>query len=711
MSNLLQGPSKLNQAHYDVLRVLYALTEVDFPQKDSKKHSVIIGKNSLGQILIVCPDGITYNISCALRNANLEYFKTPKDIIDKLTSLDKSKFNDFLVDDEEYIYGVELEALQKYTGSSYKSFNKLLRGDPFAEHVDLDQLKLDFIQSLLTISVSNKNYGRKSIANVELDYNDIPFIFSNNNIYRLLSIIPPGMFSQMFYGDVVQHVQGLTSFTELEGGSPAIQHQKILKIVANRGRVKSIRNLSSLPIEEEVLMTHGHWIYDTPKIVEHTPMGANKSPQSIISIYARQVHGLVTENQDHYFSELALSVAYENHLRHPYKEIPEYKRDSIYRPNHALAHHVRVVSYTEPVISYFGKYAIDQKFRDFCNDLSNYEIELIKVFLAFSRTGRESETGPLENLAKFRAELNASANNLALFLEQQLQIPMEEICLWTDILKDMGNPDFDKNIDENDSNKNKKIFLHQIVNFAHKLDLQRCFSKTQYFEAIKKYTPGHSICVLTEESINELKKLNKLAKLSLLKTGETLYFVVDDVDYVDYVDVTASSEVFKHSNTDVCYCLDICVFVKNIVFNSKEEPKIPLAILDNVDQNTVSQPILRKFRETLDITEGGMTLFEFSNVVSVNNNRISKSFQNGGINFVDNDINLNNFENNVISNDIKSNNLDNSIIYSLVEIIKSNNLDKSIIYSLIKSNNLENQIIDNDIKSIELKKKIINKIQ
>lgn len=122
-SELIQGPSLKNRALLDVEYVLFSIVYED----------ISVRTNALGHWLVTCPDGKVYNVTCALRNANLEYFKLSADdralwvALKSQDLIESTKISRQLAYSAEAILQAEEQAISSYTSDS-EEFNALLRG-------------------------------------------------------------------------------------------------------------------------------------------------------------------------------------------------------------------------------------------------------------------------------------------------------------------------------------------------------------------------------------------------------------------------------------------------------------------------------------------------------------------------------------------------------------------------------------------------------
>lgn len=553
----LQGPVEINKAHRDVEYILHCIAGV--PYRSSREEykathphliSATTETNSLGQIIVRCPNGKTYNLSCALRNANLDYFMLiPEAHENLLIALQKllnpNEYNTTLrvgskltqKGDYYPIYRIEEEAIIDYSGEeNFLDTNALLRGLRLEKTLSDEARKKMIATTLLAISGVNKNVSPVSEER------------KSTQLTRYINTqLPAGLASEMMKPFGLQRLSGFNSFSKRISGSPMHQNLRIKLIIQDNTGRRSIEKLSSFPLEEEVLHTSMHLSY--------SPQEGAKEDGEHFTVKADPIYGLATETTYEYVVELALSEAYENHLKKPYKDTNISQADlyerGINRPNHALAHHARVVSYTDAVVDYFQKFASDSEFKKFCENLSDDEIEKIKVLLAFSKTGRESEIGFLDNPEKFMSYQVASCINMAKFMKDQLSLKDDEIAFWSEIQKYTGDPNYSKKATGPEEEKRRKIYICHIATLAHKLDLPRCFDTEKYQKAVEYY---QSSDIVAKDAVQKegFKELERLASHAIIET---------------------SDDQFNRCNSDVFYCMDRCMFAQNLNQSTELEQK------------------------------------------------------------------------------------------------------------------------------------------
>lgn len=201
------------------------------------------------------------------------------------------------------------------------------------------------------------------------------------------------------------------------------------------------------------------------------------------------------EPMDQYLSDLALHFAYHHHLKNPYKDESAFinlNNITVYRQNHGLAHTFRVMQMIVYVMNYYAHYAKDVDFRNFCQVKSDNEtLESLRIAAAFSVTGRESEISHGENYEKAESYRKASATNVYLFCNELIDQNLVQMSdqmknRIKDVVRYMGNPHFEKDINtETDTNERKiRNYYYRILSMAHKLDLLRCYNAREFQNAM-----------------------------------------------------------------------------------------------------------------------------------------------------------------------------------------------------------------------------------
>jgi uncharacterized protein YjbI with pentapeptide repeats len=269
------------------------------------------------------------------------------------------------------------------------------------------------------------------------------------------------------------------------------------------------------------------------------------NPKSLeVEISAQEVSSPDFETTDDYPSLLALKSAYEQFLSKHYKEESgsEKSYDGIPRPNHGLAHSYRVMVLIPIIAKFFGKYAQDEKLREFCQNLSYPQEQLLKAAAAFSVTGRESEIGFMENPEKYKEYKQASRKNFEKYQDQflaslelqdrflrktvqdfKLKSTLEdssseevskkdyEDCAL--VVENCGNPEF---VAKDSESSSFAQCLYYILSYARNLDLMRCYGEGRFSTIIKNF---RLLCNNEGDLDQDLENLIRYADNLLLAHG------------------------------------------------------------------------------------------------------------------------------------------------------------------------------------------------
>lgn len=258
-------------------------------------------------------------------------------------------------------------------------------------------------------------------------------------------------------------------------------------------------------------------------------------------LYSEIVRSPSLARQNHYWSELALSVALKRHLSQAYKDESSQivlNGKTIHRPNHNMPHVYRVMELITVVCHYFSFHAKDGGFLEFCNKISSEEIEWLRVAAAFSVTGRESEVGARDNLIRYEQYREASARNFTAFIDEtnaNNHMLKERLI---QVVRYMGNPDYDKKLNSHcdDQERQTRNYFYYLLTIAHNLDLARCYPKEAYINALK-------LCQdLSVRNDKQQKTFNKMIRynIELIKAhGGALNCDINHLDelvdvHVDY---------------------------------------------------------------------------------------------------------------------------------------------------------------------------------
>lgn len=196
---------------------------------------------------------------------------------------------------------------------------------------------------------------------------------------------------------------------------------------------------------------------------------------------------------------------YDYYLSKPYTDAEclwdwtlDTERGTIQRPNHGLAHSMRVAQLVPVVANFLHTHTKEATF-----DLTPKQIQLLQIAALFSVVGRENEMGFSENQEKYSHFRLNSAIAFEQFIRTAFNLTEAEIRHYTNIVHKMGSP-------------NEQSAEFKILDFSHKLDLLRCYSSRQIQE--KLVTP---LSAYLPES--ETQVLLNYAEHLLHATGNRVY--------------------------------------------------------------------------------------------------------------------------------------------------------------------------------------------
>ncbi|MDF1760399.1 MAG: SidE phosphodiesterase domain-containing protein [Coxiellaceae bacterium] len=492
IERLAQGPARKNQALCHVEEILNALLTDEGRIRDGVRFYI---DRTVGHFKVRVPDGYHYNLSLALKYANFEYFFINAEMAQRckryLHSDGRARVSraGHLVTgiSGRPIFDVEEVAVATYTRNDYYPYiNAMLRGQVF----ESDDVVLNFVLAMLTISTCNKNIDSKAA--------------SERYCYRVekKKHLPVVMREYVKPGKVYKR-NGLISTTTDEW----LEHERFIS-----GHQRSIRVVSEYGAEREILY---------PPSYVRVVKGAD-------GLKAMQfVTGVALARYDHYEVELALADAYQ-YLRMPYQHRRE-KKYGIERPYHALAHHVRGVCMADMVVAYFKSHAKSSGFREYCERLSAEELTGIKILLAFCRTGRQSEISFNDDPRSYKIYLQNSAANMKEFLVNKLQWTAKKADFYADILTHMGDPEFKTRVTGSAACKQYKGFINSIAMLVHNLDLPRCYSAAKWNESLAIYgmvDNARSVVARSAAQQRDLALLQHCSADLLSVTGDQLLFSI-----------------------------------------------------------------------------------------------------------------------------------------------------------------------------------------
>lgn len=228
--------------------------------------------------------------------------------------------------------------------------------------------------------------------------------------------------------------------------------------------------------------------------------------------------------------------AYDNYLSKSYTDteitwdwVLNTAHGSIERPNHGLAHTMRVAQMVYVVTNFLSAHHKNQGF-----DLDIRQIQLLQIAALFSVVGRENDMGFSDNPEKYMQCRLKSAQAFETFAKRFLKLSTTELQHYTHIVYKMGNP-------------TEQSPEFKILNFAHKLDLLRCYSTSQIeksiVEPLNEYLPE-----------SETQKLLDYAEDLLHATGDRVYVGKNPQEY--------NKELFFNVSTNAKACLEALATVE-----------------------------------------------------------------------------------------------------------------------------------------------------
>ena len=247
---------------------------------------------------------------------------------------------------------------------------------------------------------------------------------------------------------------------------------------------------------------------------------------------------------DNYWIRHALRYCYVNHLSHFYTDIDDrllLDGRIVARPNHGLAHAFRVCHLIDPVIQYLRCFAQESELSHFCRQLSESDWMLLKIAAIFSVSGRESEVSFQDDLAKYEHYRRRSST---LFLEyvktfpeciaKSLQVGRVPLLAgFAEVIRFMSNPFYSTTLNTAQGpDRQIRNALNWILSLAHKLDLARCYSASEYQKAIEFYHHGPFIQESPEQAA-AFQSLERYVQTLILAHGDRLMCQTEGDQLID----------------------------------------------------------------------------------------------------------------------------------------------------------------------------------
>lgn len=274
---------------------------------------------------------------------------------------------------------------------------------------------------------------------------------------------------------------------------------------------------------------------------------------------------------------------YTHHLSKAYKETELESTDAvlardnqvIHRPNHGLAHSLRVATYIPLVVEYFQQFA-KPKLSQLCQNLNSEELKKLQLCMLFSVSGRESDLAFKSNPEKYREYRQRCAEQFTLYARGKMS--KDDVNKYAELILNMGNPDYlkSKNITP------KKQALFHIMNLAHKLDLMRCYHLAQYNIAIAN---GHdSLIVPSDSQQRHFNALLKTVTQRIHATGDRVYCQVKDNQLMSSTE-DYNFPVFARASTDARECLQFIAEADTPNLTSASSHSVESTILPSTADN------------------------------------------------------------------------------------------------------------------------------
>lgn len=214
---------------------------------------------------------------------------------------------------------------------------------------------------------------------------------------------------------------------------------------------------------------------------------------------------------------------YDRHLSKKYKDVHLYNIDAelhiagemIARPNHNLTR-LRVARYIEDILDYLRKFGQDPNLRYSCEHLSPRIVLEMRTMLLYSITGRECDIGFTGDPNLYNRYRQASADNFRQHALEENYPPHEVECYAT-LVCFLGNPEFLQTVRSSDPHS---AYLLQIMDFAHKLDLMRCYGLEHYLHSVEAI--NKELVIPSNRQEQALNDLFKMVDSSIRATGGRL---------------------------------------------------------------------------------------------------------------------------------------------------------------------------------------------
>ncbi|MCE5293626.1 MAG: SidE phosphodiesterase domain-containing protein [Chlamydiales bacterium] len=491
---------------------------------------------------VIFADGTTYNVSLLIKNANLSHLTLSDELIVKIADLLKN----IVIKDAwkegsqnpivKLLPPAQRVAVRIYIQDYYKNINSLFRGEKpdttaskLTNH-ESEQVAANFLLGCLLHDAVNKfphlvdekkpsSYAKDDWVEcyaAKLDENILcPIqrkIVAQDEWLKLYAatqqddpLVKKAVSQKEWVEVYAPHLHTGTLVRK-----EALTQEDVARRKANPWTFPALTSTSHLP-------DGTHWISRSKTTftkIEGTGYVINTSEGEILFSQGTQVMTRESkaneyvskivcspdlEPADMYWSDLALEASWENHLQHAYKEGKNAYTtgsETIHRPNHGLAHTYRMKLNIDYVVNYFAHHAKEERFREFCQFLNNTQVEWLRISAAFCVSGRENETSALEDPVRYKRYRQASTDNFMQFVTKEKPLDNDQAMIEriSDVILYMGHPDYESKINmvADQSEREARNFYFRILSMAHKLDLARCYSPSEYTDRMS-YFKNHSL--------------------------------------------------------------------------------------------------------------------------------------------------------------------------------------------------------------------------
>ena len=394
------------------------------------------------------------NVSVLLRHATFLHVRLTRNeqlgLISHYPAWPKHQPKDAAIKDTVYtkMKPYQRAALYIYTQKYYKEIHAFFRGNYANPYYDLGPLACLVVWAVM-------DQAKKKIP-------------------RLVSKFPEFQ-KDLITGDLHRH----EIFQAAE-----IEHHR--RGVVSTGHILS---LSISPLGREQLQITG----DIPWTVSMAPVSAYE-PEKEVQVdgqlhcvagpngktVARFVNSPDHDKPSRLVSATAMSFVYQHHLSKTYKDVPEATTIDgvvIERPYHNITMTGSTLCYLLPVVDLLIKHANSVEVTSTLRNLTNDDLEFLRLLIIFDVSGRESEVSFSTNPELARLYRIASGNNFATYAQRETQYSAEQIALGRELIIQRTVPGCEL--------INHPYWL--VISMIHVLDLVRCWDNTKYQKTLDEY--------------------------------------------------------------------------------------------------------------------------------------------------------------------------------------------------------------------------------